>query len=140
MAANFALNPAAAMAGIVDCTTREGRFLFTEATKSLTSDDEKMDCTPTELVTFLKRVATRADLHGWDVQETGALVLPHRVGDPNPEWINLIEEYGRVPLDLIQAARCKVHCHLHQGRHKTITYCVIVYGIHCQLEVLQKSV
>ena len=94
--AAFALNPAATMAGIVDCTAREGRFLFENATKSLTSDDEKMDCAPAELTTFLKRLAARADLQGWDVEEAGVSMIPDEIGAPNPEWISLLEEFPPV--------------------------------------------
>ena len=100
--AAFSLNPASAMQGVIDYTTREGVKLFESATKPVTTMEEKFDCEPEGLLPFLKKVAVKADLLGWDLEQNGVLAIPDVIGAANPEWINLTEEYGRVPLEIIQ--------------------------------------
>ena len=88
-----ALSPAAAVQGIIDFKTTEGRKLCAAAAKKL--DEETFDCVPEELYQFLKSLANRAQEHGWDNPDTGVLWIPD--GDPASEdtnHTNLLTRHG----------------------------------------------
>ena len=103
-AAAFALNPAQAIVGPVNMSTREGVKYYTRATASLNVDDERFDCEAQGLHIFLKLFKERAREFGWTDAGGGVLMIP-----PNPAN----------PLVGVPTLAPK------QELHKTLTWCTI---------------
>ena len=100
---NFSRHPGAAHDGVIDYATAEGRKFYESASKNLNGKDEDaFDCVPEGLASMLNRLKVRANNYGWLEEQDGVLSIPNEVGIANPEWINMIEEYGRIPLELVQ--------------------------------------
>jgi len=100
MAANFALNPAQAIEGVIDFSTAEGTKLYRSATKKLQED--LFDCEPDQLYLFLQAVETRANENGWNVEADGILWIPVNLIDPNNDEAEyFIDNYGSITLQRI---------------------------------------
>ena len=70
----FALTPSAAIEGVIDFRTAEGRKLYERATARLS--DILFDCTPENLFRFIEEVSKRATDHGWtDSNRDDAILL-----------------------------------------------------------------
>ena len=113
----FALTPAKAYNGIVDCTTNKGRKSHNSATKSLCHSDEGFDCTPKDLHGFIEELADGTQECDWDhadPDETwdnqGALVVARENPDDNEDtesW-NLLQNHGQIDIEALktQAPQC----------------------------------
>ena len=95
----FALTPAKALTGVIDYTTKEGRYHYAEGTKQLES--ELFDANPEDLFGFLKALARRARAYGWDDEVTGTLRIPEDPENLNSDTVSLIENYGTILLKTI---------------------------------------
>ena len=94
--ANFGLTPARVNTTPLDYTMKEHQVLYKEATKSLYRDSEPaFDLTTDRLHGFLGKVATRAQVSGWNL----AIVIDLTTGDTR----SLIQHYGEVTLEDVQA-------------------------------------
>ena len=101
MAVPFALNPAAAVNGIIDFTTSEGRKLYSKATEKL--QEELYDCSPEGMFAFIRAYEDRASMYGWNDENAGINMIPNNAENPFEEgMINLINNYGEVSLEMIQ--------------------------------------
>ena len=98
--AEFYLNPASAMVGVLDFTDVECRKYFHKATKKL-DEEELYDCTPGNMYHFLKLLKQRANENGWDSEVTGVLWIPEDHQDQNSDLHYLPTEYGRVTMEQI---------------------------------------
>jgi hypothetical protein len=96
----FALNPAAAINGVIDYSTIEGRKLYGYATKKL--DEELFDCNADGLYQFLQSLGNRASEYGWDNDAEGIINIPENDIDVDAEEFSLIEEYGQLTMDRIR--------------------------------------
>jgi hypothetical protein len=93
----FALNPAAAIGGLIDYTTPQGQKLYGFPTKKL--DDELFDCNADGLYQFLQSLGNRASEYGWDNDAEGILKIPEDEVDPNAEMFYLVDEYGQLTIE-----------------------------------------
>ena len=100
----FAVNPATALTGVLNYAQPEHRKLYEKAITSLYERDDSFDCDATGLYSFLERLGERADQYNWNADQTGVLMIPNdaAVGADVDEWIYLVTEYGRIPIDLIR--------------------------------------
>ncbi len=96
----FALNPAAAIDGVIDYGTIEGRKLYGYATKKL--DEELFDCNAEGLYQFLQSLGNRASEYGWDNDAEGIIKIPENDIDADAELFSLIEEYGQLTMERIR--------------------------------------
>ena len=76
----FALQPADAIQGIIDLTTREGIKLYQNATRSFYNDPtDFFNCEAPGLHGFLKEVEGRASRFGW---RDAILEIPNDIANP----------------------------------------------------------
>ena len=98
--ANFYLNPASAMVGVLDFSQVETRKYYHKATARL-DNEELFDCTPDNMHHFLKMFCQRANEYGWDDDVTGVLMIPDDHEDANSELRYLPTHYGEISLEKI---------------------------------------
>lgn len=93
----FALAPALINPdAYLDYSTRYGQSLYTTATAPL---PRKFDGKPANVLPFLQTVADRAASSGWEA------ILTINVGGDDPNWKDLLTEYGQIQLqDIIENA------------------------------------
>ena len=96
----FALSPTAAIQGVIDYHTREGRKIHGSATHKLSED--QFDCLPEDLTQFLDDLEDRASQFGWSNND-GILEIPIDPSDPIVDTENLIRNYGTVSLERVRA-------------------------------------
>jgi hypothetical protein len=101
MAAAFALSPAMAIPGVIDFTSRAGKGVFRYSTEKL--DEELYNCQPDGMIQFLHSLSVRALEYGWDNEVTGIMMIPEDATNVLSNINNLIENYGQISLDTIQA-------------------------------------
>jgi hypothetical protein len=97
----FALAPSVAVQGTIDYKTQEGRKLYGSATYKL--DEELYDCKPDGLYQFLQSLNNRAHEYGWNDDVGGILLIPEdHLNIVSPTGY-LVDEYGMISLNQIQA-------------------------------------
>ena len=96
----FALSPAAAIQGVIDYLTSEGRKIHGSATHKLSED--QFDCVPEDLTQFLDDLEDRASQFGWS-NDDGILEIPIDPANPIADTENLIQNYGTVSLERVRA-------------------------------------
>ena len=96
----FTLSPAAAIHGVMDYLTSEGRKIHGSATHKLSED--QFDCVPEDLTQFLDDLEDRASQFGCPNND-GILEIPIYPADPMADKDNLIQNYGTVSLDRFRA-------------------------------------
>ena len=96
----FALIPAAAIQGVINYLTSEGRKIHGSATYKLSED--QFNCVPEDLTQFLDDLEDRASQFGWS-NDDGILEIPIYPADPMADTDNLIQNYGTVSLKRVRA-------------------------------------
>lgn len=100
MAAQFALTPAAAMVGVIDVGSQEGRKLYENGIKKLSED--LYDCQANDLHTFLATLDERATEYGWNDEIGGILRIPKDPEDLLQGMDYLIDKYGTIDSERIR--------------------------------------
>jgi hypothetical protein len=95
-----ALNPTAAIVGLIDYTTLEGQKLYGYATKKL--NDELFNCNADGLYQFLQSLGNRASKYGWHNDAEGIMKIPKDDVDPNEEVYYLVDEYRQITIKQIR--------------------------------------
>ena len=88
------------MTVILDFTQIETRKYFHEATNKL-DNEELYDCTPSNMIHFLKLFEQRASEHGWNDEATGILWVLEDHRDPVSELRYMPTEYGKISIEQI---------------------------------------
>ena len=98
-AAPFALTPSAAIQGVIDFRTAEGRKLYERATARL--GEIPYDCTPENLFRFIEEVSKRGTDHGWTDNDRDDAILLIKEDPSNPETdrYNMLENYGAITME-----------------------------------------
>lgn len=98
----FALTPSAAIQGIIDFRTAEGRKLYERATARLS--DTPFDCTAENLFRFIEEVSKRGTDHGWvdNDREDAILLIKDDPTDEESDRYNMLENYGALTMEEIR--------------------------------------
>lgn len=96
VAANFALMPAQAIAGVIDCS---GQCSW-QSVICLTSDI-KFNITPEDLAEFLNNLSVHASAHNWREPDEGILANDSKLANQDCEKCDMIDECGKADLKLI---------------------------------------
>ena len=129
----FHLNPAMAMSGILDFSKNDAKKLYKGAVKSVLPSDELYDCTPENMINFLKAIDIRANEYGWDNEGNGVLWIPEDHTDPSSKLSYLPKEYGKIAYERIKKHECSYLGK--QNRAAQDSY--MIY--HCLLNSLSKE-
>ena len=95
----FALTPSAAIEGVVDFRTAEGRKLYERVTARLS--DILFDCTPENLFRFIEEVSKRGTDHGWtdSNRDDAILLIKEDPSNPDADRYNMLENYGALTME-----------------------------------------
>lgn len=96
----FALTLVKALNGIINYTSKEGRYHYVEGTKVL--EAELFNANPEDLFGFLKSLSRRARAYGWDDEVNGTLQILEDPLNPQSPTLSLIDNYGTISLNTIR--------------------------------------
>lgn len=98
----FALNPAQAVPGAINFTTREGQKYYDRAVEPLNKETDRFDATPEKLRQFRALLSNRAREFQWTA-DGGILLIPKDPTAPlGVENVNLIDHYGERSLETLK--------------------------------------
>ncbi len=95
----FALTLSAAIQGVFDFCTAEGRKLEEKATARL--GEIPYDCTPENLFLFIEEVSKRGTDHGWVDNDRSDVILLIKddPNDPDTDHYNMLENYRALTME-----------------------------------------
>lgn len=103
MAAAFALNPAQALAGVMDMGNPDDKKLYYKGVAPLMRSEDLYECEANSMMSFLSTLQDRATMYGWNDPNNGILQIPVDPAVLVPVTDNLIASYGIIKLPRIRA-------------------------------------
>ena len=94
----FALSPSLSTVDPIDYSTPQGAKIFETAVKELQQDD-KFDVTSEGLMPFLTKFKARVNTCG----RKDILLIPEDAENPDVNLTDLLENYGEISMDQVQA-------------------------------------
>ena len=94
----FALNPAAAVDGIIDFDMTSNVKFHRRATTKL--EGKIYDFVPQDLSNFLELLNDRATAFQWS-EKVGIMMIPKDVSYRNTDYVNLLTNHGYIILNII---------------------------------------